>query len=1692
MTEIPIDPTLSNPFSTSGAGNQFEYLIGASYLVSLLSGDIPRGLDWGQTVEVRFQQRFAGIPVDDIIIVGSDGANQRILALQIKHELTFSDSETNVIFQKVIRECWLTFIGAYGFEFNIEKDRIGIGVGTYNANLDKHLRPVLELARKSRDADDFLKKVHLPDFSHKTKIGYIDAFRNLLTKAKGSPLTNEEFWNFLKCLVILHFDLENEGSRDTIQCWNRLRDQIPDGDFKRAITLFSLLINQVAIFEKNAGTINRIKLRDLISSSSIPIKDYQEYYSDLRKLHSHSDLVLSSIRDTIGEQCQLPRLEILDSLEIKIQENDVTIITGEPSVGKSVLLKLFANRLKSQGEIIFFSVERFDGSSLDQFLHNINVTGEFGQLLWAMSSAPQRCILIDSAEYANSEDTRRILKDILVAVRNYNSKLQITGGHEDYFWKIVIASREETIKNLLIDSDLNKIFSLFRLGNISDSEFSDVVKEFPKFKELMSNENLQDLMLKPLILDILTLPDFDISLQNTTDIVSEASLRRKYWQKIVRLADKTSHVKGNPDSRERLLFDVSIKHLQNQRYEIIQEKPEEKDVTGLISDRILLKENGILRHSHDTIRDWSFVQLLMIHEDNITEFLIKFQESPQLFRSLQIFGEGIIENNDTKKWLDIYNSLDQNLQISPYWSQVFLSSLVTSPLRKQNIEAIAFALFANESQLLVELLKIIKTICTKPNLVFYKIFIDVPKDDREKLLSHFTIPNHRQWDPVINLVLKNPEALQGKLLIEFADIAKEWMQNTRNKEKYRKDIAILSIKLLENKLLKDYNEQPKFNYLNSVFWAADVIPDQVEEFLKKYAIRNHDCDIRGFEELLLKSDCVPIYRYLPETALDIYTSILCKPIEPDNSGSYYHLFHSKGITLHGSWHPPTYLKGPFTGFLRLHPQEGLELIHRIVNHATKVWILEEESQFGEKPIPQIIHIDGNDISINGDDSVFSWFRYLSVAPDAVISALMALEHWSIDQIKSGVDPKSILHPIINKTNSAAIVGVYVSVCFAHIEKCAELLVPIMENPAFWFMDTQRLLRDHQYPASILTLSIFNSRSSPDMKTLIKDSELPHRKKSIRTHHLEITLRISGDPRTRLLESMKSFPENIPYFFENEKQDIIIYRDRLLTCKIWAAEADSNNYKIIEDPEKGLIGKQFVMPKELEAEIKKEEELDNTRIKNNNLLLLNWSYKFLMEGRIGTGFTVETAMEYARQLVAQDNPSYIPFDVIDDIQTTADAIALFANAMVIQNWIWVENNGHIQWCIDQILIASSRPEPPTTKTSYMIYSFGCTRSAARTFPFFILRGVSNAKIRKSIIRLASHSNDEVRQLLFSSLGELWNTDQKIIFHCIQIALDSSIIHESRISKILADLKIRRLSPFEYTSDKIHFNRLQLILCCFPRADKFNEIQDLEDFFKLFNQISQFSYKNYHYYRQKKEEYNWSYLWTAAYSETLANIILRYPDQDLRYKYCDQVLSQWEKTPAIMEHFLQGFLICGSNSVFKERFIAIWKKFAIQIINSELIRKKTKHQERALDSILGLVIFSDPQAIITWKTKRWELLPEFFDIIKLWCDNVGQHSNCFPNLIRLLKSIGFEYMPDQGIKWIYECLQKVTDTNEFIKEGRVGQIFSELMYDSWSEQRERIISNQSNLVKFNHIVGILVKSGQPVAITLQRKIEREVRI
>ena len=298
MTNSPANTGLSNPFSTGEGGGTFEQLVGTSYLVSLLVGEIPRGIDWGTIQELRFQDRWHECLLDDIVVTSTDGDTERKLALQVKHELTFSDSDSNKEFTRVMDDCWKTFNSSSGWEFNQETDRLGIGIGVYQTKVDRHLRPLLEWARTSKDSSEFLQKVSRPIVSSDQKRKYLEIIRNLISKSKGDEVTDDEIWKFLKCLVVIHFDLENAGSRDSVYCWNHLLDQLENRDEGQAISLFNTLTSIVAEYARSAGSIDASTLRTGIPSSTT-LKDHPNFTSDIAKLREHADTVLGSIPDTM-------------------------------------------------------------------------------------------------------------------------------------------------------------------------------------------------------------------------------------------------------------------------------------------------------------------------------------------------------------------------------------------------------------------------------------------------------------------------------------------------------------------------------------------------------------------------------------------------------------------------------------------------------------------------------------------------------------------------------------------------------------------------------------------------------------------------------------------------------------------------------------------------------------------------------------------------------------------------------------------------------------------------------------------------------------------------------------------------------------------------------------------------------------------------------------------------------------------------------------------------------------------------------------------------------------------------------------------------------------------------------------------------------------------------------------------------
>lgn len=1727
------DPGLSNPFSTGSGGATFEQLVGASYLVSLLAGHLPRGLDWGITREVLFQQRWSGCVIDDVVVVSSDGTRDRRLALQLKHDLSFTKSDET--FARVIADCWLVFTNAMGWRFNPDTDRIGIGLGVYQTKLDAHFRPLLEWARTEQTAAAFFQKIATSRFSSAEKREYVALLRELLAEHTGSDVTDDELWRFLKCLIVLHFDLENAGSRDATHSWNALLDLLEVRSDAQARVLFDALCAVVAKHNRTAGSLNLGMVRAELPSD-LRLKDQPQYGNDLGRLRRHSQATLAAISNTIGLQVQLPRSQTTDEVMTRIREKDVVVITGEPMVGKSGLLKLLAGRIQLEGEVFAFGVEEFgSAATLVAFLHTNHITHDFSELLAATGDATHRCILIDGLERATTESKRRVINDLLIAVRQYNERLTAHGGAPEYRWRIVFTARSQEAQNVLVhlntrQSLQEETLAFVTVGALTDDELAEVVAQLPKLKDIAASGHLKDILSRPLVLDILTLPDITLPAEQLPARMTETWLLDWFWSQVVRRADEARPGRGHPDMREELLIQQAMQVLG-------RPSPagdgDAEALTGLLSDRLLLRVDGALRFGHDALEDWSLAVILRSHLSKLGPYLLESGEPLRASRAFQLATVRALEvQHDIPAWLRTLRELDQTPGLSPRWYQLALSALLSSDLIANLLPRLQEDLFAEDNALLCRVLRTLRMIEVQPSPSVYALG-DLPEDELEKYLAYWNMPVWRRWMPVIRFVLAHRQELTSKGVLEFSYVARKWLENTEGNQLFRRELAAYAIALLRPLMMRrswserdeadlSYEEEGHLreNLSHSVLRAADCLPDEVEAFIREFGLRTEDRDQYDLEDIILREGFgwVPLCRHLPDLAVEVIEGIICNKIEPDHFGSYDYLFMELGISSLRRDNPPTPDKGPFRAFLRFHEEQGLTLIHRVVNHATRIWVMREQMEWGRHPVPQVLSLPGGDAEVWGHAQVYQWFRYPSNGPDPVTCALMALEAWMHEQVEAGADPKTLFERVLRPTNSVAIVGVCMSVALAHIEKSLEAVVPFIERPAFWEMDIARFTQDMTAASSTQMFSEYFSlgNDKSDYQTLLATARQPQRSREMRHFVLAFLMQSPPDVCERVQAAIRAFPENPPLYYEEERERDDIRQARIVTMRLWAALAERENYEVEALEDRSAIAIQFKLPEPLAEE--RREENEYFAAYNEFLGFQTWCMAFLKEGRVGERYTFETALMYAQELVLQDDPSVQPESLHAEAENRANAIAMFAAALVLHAWDWIAEYNHVSWCRAQLLVATRRHELPTDRwDEHQRWEMGYRRSAARALPILLGRRPQDNEVRDAVLALAVHRNEEVRAYLFLALSTLWETNSGLVWECI----DRIVMH-GRMQAIrnrywmlqdnphyimqwgrfprLQKLRLRtslfiqlllvgfRAKPIQESTYKdISVDPLQSTLYAIPNNAQIVPWAS-DRTIAFLAQLVSYTVNNFVHFQDEDKTYNkWSHDdWNKLLFPRIANALLRLPLAQGN-ELLKPILARWEEAPSMMEELLRSLSLTGAQAELEERLIEVWIPLADTVLDSDLLTSRRRSIRRELHEILGLVIFSDPTGIITWKVTRWEPLQHVTELIDRWVARVGQDRDCFPSLVRLLRGIGFYLMPEFGVTWLYRCLSPVTDLPQFFKYSQIASTLAELLHDSWKQQSQNITTQAERYRQFVYLVDRVAGQGEQVAVRLQKQLQ-----
>ncbi len=241
---------LSNPISTGGGGGRFEANIQATFVTLMLSGGYAPCFPAYPIVEIKLQGMVAGYATDDLIVFVESPSkkDRRRLLGQVKNSIAITAKSK--LFAEVIQAAWSDFNNPEVFTKG--KDVIALITGPISATDTDGVNVLIEQARHTRDADEFLTQVSRANFCSENTRNKLTAFRTQLKAANnGNELEENDLYEFLRHFHLLGYDLAKKGSvvssllQSHIAQFNK---DIPD-------KIWYQIVSEVQDFNQNAGTI---------------------------------------------------------------------------------------------------------------------------------------------------------------------------------------------------------------------------------------------------------------------------------------------------------------------------------------------------------------------------------------------------------------------------------------------------------------------------------------------------------------------------------------------------------------------------------------------------------------------------------------------------------------------------------------------------------------------------------------------------------------------------------------------------------------------------------------------------------------------------------------------------------------------------------------------------------------------------------------------------------------------------------------------------------------------------------------------------------------------------------------------------------------------------------------------------------------------------------------------------------------------------------------------------------------------------------------------------------------------------------------------------------------------------------------------------------------------------------------------
>lgn len=1048
----------SNPFSTGGGGVNFETRIQASFALVLLAGISVPGLPLtAKARELKFQAKYDGVHTDDFVLVANDKAgNDYKLCAQIKHTITISAQDA--MFSEVIKSAWEDF-NATGVDGRI--DALALITGPLTRKDVNSTLPILEWARYSATAEEFIKKSTTEGFTSKDKLEKLEAFKIQLKVANnGQDLTEEQLWQFLRIFYLLSFDLDSKNSI----VGNMMGGLISAHSDEAPYLVVARLITCVQEFNQNAGTLTLSNIPSDLSMLFQPVVS-SALDEDIRKLRERGDYIFDGISTSI-DGIQIPRDEDIAKIEDAFGANQFIFVTGERGAGKSAVVKDFISARRKNMAAFYLRAEDLDKNHLNYVFSAIGMSSTLGRIAEHLSLVKNKVLVIESAEKILELNNQAAFTDLLKFIKAQGDWIVIATGRDYAYQKLSFGYLQ-----------LCEIsFTTVNIEGFSDIQLNILCSEATVLRPLVENDSLASIIKIPFFLELAMRALTNGATFGESD--TESEFRNTVWSSVIA---NDSYRKGGLPARRRATFiEIAKKRAKLMLFGVHERDFDAEAVSALEADHLIFKDKGAyISPSHDVLEDWALEEF--VNEEycacsgDLKAFLAAIGSEPAINRGFRLWLQRKL--NTDAELRDFVGLMLAESTVESYWKDETITAILQSDNADDFFLTLKPLLIKNDNELLLRFMFILRVSCQRPRDLGLKIAKDV-----DVLLQALILqPYGHGWASLIKFVYEIREQLVSSSLPSVVDILSIWgdgqsMQKDLSEE--ARTVGLLSLYLLEP--IKDAyrKEKLRLKILGAILKVFPVIKDEFKAQIEQDVfVPKHGSDRLAYVDelcqLVLQGDsAVALCKESPDFVIRLAYHEWVKEYEVDMFGQLYSMDieASYGLDTEHDYSSASGIKGPFKYLFIFHPRKTLDFMINFFNRAVTVFsesryaaVVDDASPYkwlNQTALNKVEIKLNNGSSIEQFASLQLWngYRGFSTLPGVLQCALMAFENWLMNYVeKSGPNNEIdlIFNHILTTSNSVVPTAVLASVATAFPNKIGEAAIPLLRCSELYALDICR-------------------------------------------------------------------------------------------------------------------------------------------------------------------------------------------------------------------------------------------------------------------------------------------------------------------------------------------------------------------------------------------------------------------------------------------------------------------------------------------------------------------------------------------------------------------------------------------------------------------------------------------------------------